>query len=386
MRWPLALTVFFGKQVSGAELARFLAKHRAHHTTMASTLTAFVPTVEANGDAHVAAVLSLGRRFHRLVATWIAELSEAPPTNEPKPKPKPRPRSAPGFSHEGCKSSLMHLDGLRRGASRFSATGSNRRRSCYASRVALRRVAFLSALWTAAGLAFLPVVSCGFDGTATSTATTSGGGDGGGADAVVPDADAIFIDPVDGGPELTITSGAPATLVDLEQEGTLAWIHWGTRSNDTNSFNQKASAVSALPTFTVMGSTDLRTSSNYVTTFTWTNGTPTATQGGTRNFVYVKGRPTVHVIRVVDVAPQRFVIYAGLFKCKALLTVTLGTGPDARTVIAALDNHDNAYARYVIDHRAKEPGTPLAVTWELVDSYDQSNANVTLAAATLAPR
>lgn len=233
-----------------------------------------------------------------------------------------------------------------------------------------------------AGLALL-AAGCGFAGMATSS-DAGRAADRVGEDALAPDA--IVLDPVDGGAELTLTSGAPAAQVDLEQEGTLGWIHWGTKDGDTKSFNQKVAAAFPLPTFAVTGSTDIHTFDNNLTTFRWTNGTPIATQSATRNFVYVKGKPTVRVIRVVGIEPQRFVVYAGLFKCKALLTVTLGAGTDARTVSATLDNMDNAYARYVIDHRAKDPATALAITWELTDSYDQSNANVTLAAATLAPR
>jgi len=238
----------------------------------------------------------------------------------------------------------------------------------------------------------------GFDGVGSGTSAasperTSEAGPAGGEGGVDPSPDggaqadggAIFLDAASGH-ELTVTASAPAAQVDLEQEGTLAWIHWGTTTDDEESLNRKASAVSPLPTFSVTGSNDVRTFEDNLTTFTWTNGTPTATQGGTRNGVYSKtGNPKFHLNRVVGVDPQRWVLYAGVFKCKALLTVTLGTGPTMQNATATLDNADHGYVRYVIDHRAKAPSTPLVVTWELTDSHDPDNANVTLAAATLAP-
>ncbi|HSO31413.1 MAG TPA: hypothetical protein VLT33_02825 [Labilithrix sp.] len=253
----------------------------------------------------------------------------------------------------------------------------------------------LTRLWI---VSLMGAVACGFDGVATgpnaaSSGGTSDAGPAGGDGGVGPtddggaqaDGEVIFLDAA-GGPELTLTSGAPAPQVDLEQEGTVAWIHWGTTTNDEESLNEKASAVSALLTYSVTGSSDIRTYEDNFTSFRWTNGTPMATQGGTRNGVYSKtGKPKFHLNRVVGVEPQRWVIYAGAFKCKALLSVTLGTGPTAQTATATIDNADHGYVRYVIDHRAKAPATPLAVTWELTDAHDPNNSNVTLAAATLAP-
>lgn len=263
---------------------------------------------------------------------------------------------------------------------------------CYHFPVPSHRITLL----VMAGL--MGAAACGFDGvgavpSAASPEGASEAGPAGGEGGADPspdggaqiDGDAVFLDAASA-PELTVTASAPAAQVDLEQEGTLAWIHWGTTTDDEESLNQKASAVSLLPTFTVTGSNDIRTLEDNLTTFRWTNGTPLATQGGTRNGVYSKtGKPAFHLDRVVGVEPQRWVIYAGVFKCKALLTVTLGTGPTMHTATAMLDDTDHGYVRYVIDHRAKAPSTPLVVTWKLTDSYDPNNANVTLAAATLAP-
>lgn len=240
--------------------------------------------------------------------------------------------------------------------------------------------------------------ACGFDGLGTGPDASTGGSSGSGAagseggldptgdGGATADGNVIFLDAAGGGPQLTLTSGAPAAQVELEQEGTVAWIHWGTTTNDPTSLNQKAAAVSGLPTFSVTGTTDIRTFGDNLTTFRWTNGTPLATQGATRNGVYAKtGKPIFHLNRIVGVEAQRWVLYAGIFECKALLTVTLGAGSTAQTATAVLDNAAHGYVRYVIDHRAQAPATPLVVTWELTQAYDPNNSNVTLAATTLAP-
>ncbi len=72
MRWPLSLTVYFGKHVDEAKLSEFLATHRAQHAATIATLEQHRPAVRASPEhAHVAQVLELGLRFHRLVVAWI---------------------------------------------------------------------------------------------------------------------------------------------------------------------------------------------------------------------------------------------------------------------------------------------------------------------------
>jgi hypothetical protein len=184
---------------------------------------------------------------------------------------------------------------------------------------------------------------------------------------------------------LTLTWAAPPPTVDLEAEGSLAWIHFGTQTNDEDSFNQKAIAQGVLPFPTVTGSSDVRTYEDNFTLFSWTNGAAMANQSGTRNGIYSKtGFPKFHMNRTVGPEAQRWIVYAGVYKCRALLTVTLGSGPTDPKVTAVLDNTEKAYGRYVIEHRAPGPDTPLTLTWELTFAYDPSNSNVTFAASTLA--
>lgn len=248
-------------------------------------------------------------------------------------------------------------------------------------------------------------LACGFDGTGTNPNAVGGagtssarpgvgdGGAGSGADGsaidvggdamAAPDALAL-----DGGLQpLTLTWAAPPADVDLETEGTLGWIHFGTETDNEQSYNEKASAVGLLPRPTVTGSSDVRTYEDNFTLFKWTNGTPMATNaGGSRNGIYSKtGFPKFTMNRLVGAEPQRWVVYAGVYKCKARFTVTLGAGPGIATATADLDNTNKAYARYVIEHRAPAPSTPLVVTWQLTQAYDPNNSNVTLAATTLSP-
>ena len=76
MRWPLALTVFFGRQLGWAKLRPALVSHRQRHKTIAATLRKLEPTVRAGDDPYTEAVLRLGIRFHSLVVDWIDSLPD----------------------------------------------------------------------------------------------------------------------------------------------------------------------------------------------------------------------------------------------------------------------------------------------------------------------
>jgi hypothetical protein len=264
----------------------------------------------------------------------------------------------------------------------------------------------VSALRTAALVTvFAEIAACGFDGMGTAPESAvapavpaseppaseaeASERDGSVADAptIGPDGETILVDGAPPAPELTLATMTPATAVDLEAEGTLGWIHWGTIEDDEDSRNEKATAKGAIPTFTLSGSTDYRTYEDNLTTFSWTNGSPTPAVGATRHGVYSKtGNPKFRLVRKAGVEPRRFVIYAGVNMCKGRFVVTLGDGPKMKSLSADLDNTGKAYGRFQIDYRTPDPTSDLVVTWELVTTYDPNNANVTLAAATLSPR
>jgi DNA-binding PadR family transcriptional regulator len=72
MRWPLALTMYFGKYVDDAKLREVVAVQRARHAATLTTLRGLRSVVRAPaGDPHVAAVLELGIGFHQLVIEWL---------------------------------------------------------------------------------------------------------------------------------------------------------------------------------------------------------------------------------------------------------------------------------------------------------------------------
>jgi DNA-binding PadR family transcriptional regulator len=78
MRFPLALTMYFGRHVEPSRLAAFCRGHRARHVAQLETLQGFVPVLQKAGADHELAVLKLGIGFHALVVNWIDDVLKKP--------------------------------------------------------------------------------------------------------------------------------------------------------------------------------------------------------------------------------------------------------------------------------------------------------------------
>lgn len=71
MRWPLALTVYFGAHLPADDLRRICGEYRHEHAAMMQALEAHGPELRRLGAGHVLEILRLGTGFHRLVIDWI---------------------------------------------------------------------------------------------------------------------------------------------------------------------------------------------------------------------------------------------------------------------------------------------------------------------------
>ena len=74
MRWPLALTVYFGQHLDRGDLRRLCSDYRQEHVRMAAAIEAFGPELRRLEAGHVLEILRLGVGFHRMVIAWIDTL------------------------------------------------------------------------------------------------------------------------------------------------------------------------------------------------------------------------------------------------------------------------------------------------------------------------
>ena len=88
------------------------------------------------------------------------------------------------------------------------------------------------------------------------------------------------------GGEITGAMNSVPSSVDLTTEGTLDWVHFG-RAN-AGSVTRKANTVPHI-NMALLDTPPPGRSTEYPASFAWTNGTPLATEPGTRTAIYVPG-------------------------------------------------------------------------------------------------
>jgi DNA-binding PadR family transcriptional regulator len=95
MRWPLALTVYFGAHLNAEDLRRICGQYRHEHAAMLQALEAHGPELRQLGAEHVLEILRLGAGFHRLVIDWIDGLPWTKSEGPAAPRRRVRKRKRP---------------------------------------------------------------------------------------------------------------------------------------------------------------------------------------------------------------------------------------------------------------------------------------------------
>ena len=217
------------------------------------------------------------------------------------------------------------------------------------------------------------IAACGYGGGAT-------GADDGGLVTSDASLDASRDDAsVDAGITLSVTSSTPVAQVVLDTEGTVGWIHWTPMNGNPTAYVTRASAPNAIPPFTTTNM--VMPLNDWGSTFQWLSGVPVL-EGNDRNGVSLKMPYPPSLTMALPATPQsrRLALYVGVFSATAQLTVTLGGQTAA---VPPFDSGNNGYIRYAIDFAANSAEN-LAITWTLTNSHNNKDANITLAAATLA--
>ncbi|MEV6344212.1 hypothetical protein [Actinoplanes sp. NPDC051851] len=175
-------------------------------------------------------------------------------------------------------------------------------------------------------------------------------------------------------PSLSVGLSSVPSDVDLTEEGTRDWIHWGLTSS-TSVDRRSGTAV-----ITDLGGTSRGRYSNNPQTFSWSNGKPTDTVSGTPTGIYSCGEGSGFTLRVPASPTTRHLrLYAGVWMATGKLAVTL----DGESETRALTNpSDITTARFDIDFRANA-GTNLTLTWSATAVFNPNCGNVDMQAATL---
>jgi hypothetical protein len=181
---------------------------------------------------------------------------------------------------------------------------------------------------------------------------------------------------------LSVASTTTPTNVNLTNEGTADWAHWGLIS--AASINRKNNVTQKIGNYTAIGGGTIQQYGNNTSTFSWSDGTPTANQSGTATGVYVIGANNGFQITVpADATPRTLKLYVGLWAAGGKLEATLSDGSAPAYIDASLVNSGGTSNRvYLLNYQAASAGQTLTVKWTVNATFN-SWSNVTLQAAAL---
>jgi len=174
----------------------------------------------------------------------------------------------------------------------------------------------------------------------------------------------------------------PTSSVDLTSEGTIDWAHFG--RNNANSVNRKANTGPHI-NMTLLDAPPPERSTDYATSFTWTNGTPRASELGTTTCIYVPGFTNGFRITVpADTVSRTLRVYIGLYGAAGTLQTFLSDGSATAYIDTTLDDiFSDRFAVYTIGYHAASPGQVLTLQYRATRLYDMDFGSLTLAAVSL---
>ena len=241
--------------------------------------------------------------------------------------------------------------------------------------------------------AFNPTTVTG-SGSSTMTLTTTGGTAAAGYPLTVTatsgsrnrtaNVNLTVTGPVVGG-SLIGSIGTPLGLVQLTNEGTLDWAHWGlTAATD---LNHKAGVTQQIGNFTLAaGGTPIRYANN-PTGYTWTDGTPAPSAANSTTGVYITGQNNgFRLTAPADTTARTLRVYVGAWRAQARMIAQLSDGSALDYSDGTLTNNagGTTVAVYTFTYAAATGGQTLSI------KFTQENptvagtvGNVTLQAATL---
>nr|WP_239543239.1 hypothetical protein [Micromonospora terminaliae] len=179
-----------------------------------------------------------------------------------------------------------------------------------------------------------------------------------------------------GGPLLNLDQEALPASVSLTALGARDWRHWGGTGAGSVQRKQRGTGEIGDP------GGDRLEHNAAVAALTWTDGTPTARQQGTRSGVFQRGAGKTFTLSVAGSDDLRTVrLFVGAFSAGARLDVRLSGGGDPAVREVALAAGDRFF-QYVIHFRAPR-GQRLLITWRALTVVGGENDGVTLEAVTV---
>lgn len=173
------------------------------------------------------------------------------------------------------------------------------------------------------------------------------------------------------------------TTVDISNEGSSDWIHWGL--NSATSLDRK-NGVTAQINYLKIGTGSQFRLTDATYSQKWTDGTPTQTNAGTTTGIFTNSISNGFQLTVpANTTPQILRLYVGLWAATGKMEATLSDGSAPAVIDTSFSNQSNvSHALFTINFKAASAGQTLTVKYTLIGTYI-SGGNVTLDSATLFP-
>ena len=171
--------------------------------------------------------------------------------------------------------------------------------------------------------------------------------------------------------------------VDLTQEGTSDWAHWGLITK--NSFNHKRGVLPQIGNFRAIENHVVKRYEDNAAGFSWTNGTPNPIAVDTHTGVFISGLGSGFEITVpADPTPRTLKVYVGLYGARGKFEATLSDFSAPPFTDASLENpFNNRVGVYTLNYAAALPKQTLVLRYTASVLYDILYGNVTLQATAL---
>lgn len=187
----------------------------------------------------------------------------------------------------------------------------------------------------------------------------------------------------------TLTTIPAGNVVNLTGEGEIDWVHWGLYTE--TSLDRKASVVPQISDFTPVDASNgfvfVYQFGDNANGYSWSDGTPTASEDNTTTGVWAYGTPLIGsgfaLSAPADTGTRTLKVYVGAYRARGRFEAWLSDGSARGYTNTSLFNMGNGPSGvYALTYAAASAGQTLHVRWTL-SMPNGPDGNVTLQAAAL---
>ena len=181
---------------------------------------------------------------------------------------------------------------------------------------------------------------------------------------------------------LSGSGAATLALVDLTQEGTIDWAHYGYPVGGDKDY--KANITSQISYYKTLSGNTATGYSNNPSSFAWEDGVLTTTEAGTSTGMWRQGVADGFQLTVTaSTTPRTLLVYVGGYRSNGKLTASLSdqSAPDYGDASFSRSDTNLYSVTYTLTFNAAQDGQKLTVTWAAASVT--LDGNVSLAAAAL---